>query len=110
MSKNTKVRVIVAVFLVVISAPFIRAFFIARSTPSAAPCINNLRVIQSAKDQWMLENSKATNAVPMWDAIRPYFPSAWTNGGPVCPQGGTYTLGRVGEPPTCSIGGRQHTV
>jgi hypothetical protein len=34
------------------------------------------------------------------DDIAPYFP----NGIPKCPAGGTYTIGKVGEPPTCSLG------
>jgi hypothetical protein len=82
-----------------------RAFIIARSTPSSAPCINNLRQIEAAKDEWRLEKSKTTNDVPTWDDIRPYLAHELH-----CPANGVYTIGRVGDPPTCSIGGRHHTL
>ena len=67
-------------------------------------CINNLRQIDGAKQQWMLEQHKTTNDVPTWDDLRDYIGQSGTTG-PVltCPAGGTYTIGRVGEKPTCSI-------
>src|SRR6266705_5770531 len=63
-------------------------------------CINNLRQIDGAKQQWALENHKTTNDMPIWEDVRPYFKN-----GIACPQGGTYILGRVDEPPRCSISG-----
>jgi hypothetical protein len=110
MPKKRFFPIIATVFLAVVLIVSIRAFLIARSEKASAPCINNLRQIVAAKDQWAIEKSKTTNDVPTWDDIRPYFPSAWTNNIPICPDGGTYTIGRIGEPPTCSIGGRSHTL
>jgi hypothetical protein len=72
---------------------------------SSNACINNLRIIDSAKDQWALEHGKTSNDIPTWDDVRPYLGRLPSNNIPVCPSGGTYTLGRVGSPPTCSIGG-----
>ena len=96
--------------MAVVLAVGIQSFLIARSEKASAPCINLLRQIVAAKDQWALEKGKKTNDVPSWDDIRPYFPSVWTNTIPVCPDGGTYTIGRIGEFPTCSIGRRGHTL
>ena len=48
--------------------------------------------------------AEATNDAPTWDDLRPYFPYTWSNSIPVCPDGGVYTIGRLGENPKCSIG------
>ncbi|MHB8520165.1 MAG: hypothetical protein ACYDH9_05355 [Limisphaerales bacterium] len=64
-------------------------------------CINNLRQIDGAKQQWALENKKlASSSVPPED-IAPYLKG---NLVPACPAGGTYTLNIVGIVPTCSLG------
>ena len=74
-------------------------------------CVLNLRAIDQFKSQWMDANHKTTNDIPSWDDLLPYAKSfGWTNAKPVCPQGGTYTIGRVGEPAKCSIGGPAHTL
>ncbi|MGD0252269.1 MAG: hypothetical protein ABSC01_06185 [Verrucomicrobiota bacterium] len=65
-------------------------------------CINNLRQIDAAKQQWALENSKTDEAVPVALDLVPYLKG---NVFPVCPSGGTYTINSVGVPPTCSIPG-----
>lgn len=71
---------------------------------AADACINNLRQIQSAKTEWAQENGKTANDVPTWDEINRYIGKS-RDAGPAlkCPAGGTYTLNRVGENPTCSI-------
>ncbi len=78
-------------------------------------CVEQLKAIEIAKYQWGFFNSKRPDVVPTWDDIRPFFPrsfpkTSWTNGILVCPDGGTYTLGRLGVPPTCSIGGPGHSL
>jgi len=98
--------IILAAIAAVVLAVGIPNFIRARSSSSAHPCVNNLRIFDSAKQQWMLERGKTTNDVPTWEDVRPFLPDRWSNSIPVCPDGGTYTLGRVGEPPTCSLGDR----
>jgi hypothetical protein len=79
-------------------------FVRARSTSSVNACINNLRQIDAAKNQWALENNKTNSTVAFVNDITPYI-KLDTNGDiPKCPQGGTYTIGKVGENPTCSLG------
>jgi chromosome segregation ATPase len=65
-------------------------------------CINNLRQIDAAKDEWALENNKPAGAIPTAQDLLPYLTDQTF---PVCPSGGTYTIGSVGVPPTCSIPG-----
>jgi hypothetical protein len=81
-----------------------------RRTAAVPPCHDNLMRIELAKYDWASENDKTSNDIPTWDDLRPYLPDLpnsrhWSNGLPVCPAGGTYTIGRVGELPKCSIGG-----
>jgi hypothetical protein len=65
-------------------------------------CINNLRQIDAAKQQWALENDKTAYAVPSAQDLLPYLSNLVF---PVCPSGGTYTINAVGVPPTCSVPG-----
>jgi len=78
-------------------AQFVRA----RNTSSVNSCINNLRQIDSAKQQWALEHNARSNAIPTWDDIRPYLGTR-PSGTLRCPHGGSYTIGRVAELPRCS--------
>lgn len=97
---------IAAVALAVAIPNFTRA----RVTRATNVCINNLRQIDGAKQQWALEYGKASNAVPSWDAVRPYLGHGLEGAIPRCPQGGKYILGRADEPPRCSIGGPSHSL
>ena len=69
-------------------------------------------MIDGAKQQWAFDHHADSNAMPTWDDIRPYVMSPtpkdfkWLT----CPAGGTYTIGRIGDPPTCSYGGPGHTL
>jgi hypothetical protein len=73
----------------------------ARGRAQEVSCINNLRMIDSAKDQWAIENSKSTG-----DAVTGADIADYIRGGvPVCPQGGEYKLNAIGEKPTCSVPG-----
>jgi hypothetical protein len=70
----------------------------------ASLCINNLRLIDSAKQQWALENNKKSTDTPTMEDLKPYL--AGPNGNfPKCPDGGEYILGSVGEMPRCTIPG-----
>jgi len=69
-------------------------------------CINNLRQIDGAKQQWALEKNKAGDAVPTVKNLLPYL-----KGGvfPACPDGGTYFINSVDAVPTCSVAGHALT-
>jgi ABC-type transporter Mla subunit MlaD len=69
-------------------------------------CINNLRLIDAAKQQWVLENKKQnTDAPPTLEDLRPYLGHGPNGELPACPDGGVYTVGPIGEKPTCNIPG-----
>jgi general secretion pathway protein G len=72
------------------------------ASTSRNACINNLRQIDGAKNEWALEKGKANGTPVTEDDIKPYLKG---NAIPTCPGGGKYTLGKVGDLPTCSIEG-----
>jgi len=65
-------------------------------------CLNNLRQIDAAKQQWALENDKIADAIPPALELLPYLKDGIF---PVCPSGGAYTINAVVVLPTCSISG-----
>jgi hypothetical protein len=68
-------------------------------------CISNLRQIDAAKNQFALENKK-TNGDTVTEAdLKPYIKLDASGNFPKCPAGGKYTIGKIGENPTCSIDG-----
>jgi len=62
-------------------------------------CINNLRQIDGAIQQWALENSRPPNSLVTMADIAPYL----KNKPLTCPAGGTYGLTIVSSKPTCSV-------
>lgn len=96
----TLVEIMIVVAIIgLLAAIAIPNFVKARETAQANACINNMRQIESAKEQWALEKGKTTG-----DAIVDAEVAAYIKGGmPTCPGGGTYTYGVVGTDVTCSI-------
>lgn len=76
----------------------------ARATAQENACINNLRQIEAAKNEWALEKDKDGGAVPAESDLTPYLDK---NKFPVCPAGGTYIIGAVTNAPTCSVPGHR---
>src|SRR5688572_24403078 len=64
----------------------------ARPTAQRNACINNLRQIDGAKEQWALDN-QSNNAPYRIEDIDNFI----KGGRPVCPKGGTYTYGAINE-------------
>ena len=64
-------------------------------------CLATLRQIGAAKSIWMIEHKKSTNDVPTWQDL--VGANAFFTRLPQCPDYGTYTIGQISEPPTCSI-------
>ena len=63
-------------------------------------CINNLRLIDDAKQQWASDFNQPNDARPTVKDLLPYFQ---TQSFPTCPDGGTYSINAIDEVPTCSI-------
>jgi hypothetical protein len=74
-------------------------FIKAREAAQGNACINNLRQIDAAKQQWGLENNKKNTDTPTMKDLQTYLGNRTIT----CPQGGTYTIGSLSEAPECSI-------
>ncbi len=77
-------------------------FVKARTTAQMNACINNLRMIDGAKETWAMENKKEPTATPTAQDLDPYLRKGGLSA-MKCPIGGVYTINAVGEKPTCSI-------
>ena len=66
-------------------------------------CVNNLHQIDGAKNEWALENGKTNGVVCTESDIKPYIKLDAKGNLPKCPLGGTYTIGKIGESPKCSL-------
>lgn len=96
----TLVEIMIVVLIIgLLAAIAIPAFGRARERTRRNACINNLRQIDSAKEQWAMENNKDEGEVPSQSDLAPYI----RGGFPTCPVNGTYTINGVGTPATCSI-------
>jgi preprotein translocase subunit SecD len=61
-------------------------------------CINNLRLIDTAKQQWALDNKKTVADVPTGEDLAPYLANVTTNQ-LICPAGGSYSINAVAACP-----------
>jgi hypothetical protein len=76
----------------------------ARATSQANACINNLRQIDAADNQWALEKGQVTGATINYPTdLTPYIKLNSAGSIPPCPANGTYTENKVGNAPTCSL-------
>ena len=103
----TLVEIMIVVAIIgLLAAIAIPNFVKARATSQANACINNMRQIDSACDQWALEAKKKTgDAIVFPDNLTPYIKLTTGSKIPSCPAGGTYGVGAVGDlpPVTCSL-------
>lgn len=67
-------------------------------------CINNLREIDAAVNQWTVEHGKQSGDPVTLQDITPYIRLTADGKIPPCPQGGIYSVTVVGAEPTCSFG------
>src|SRR5262249_8295779 len=84
-----------------LAALAIPAFVRARANSQRSACLNNLRQIESAKDQWALETRKGPGAQPKDSDL--FGMAGYLRQRPECPSGGFYSIGKIKEPPTCTI-------
>lgn len=88
---------IVVSFIGLLAGLAIPGLLRARQASQRVRCIDNLRQIDSAKEQWAMENfAAAGDNVGEGDLI-PYF----QRGYPECPAQGEYTVMPIGQNPQC---------
>ena len=95
----TLVEIMIVVAIIgLLAAIAIPSFMKARTTSQKNACINNLRQIEAAKEQWALETKQSTGSAVVTTAVDAYMKTA-----PSCPAGGTYDYKPIGTNATCTI-------
>src|ERR1039457_6705151 len=102
----TLVEIMIVVAIIgLLAAIAIPNFIKARATSQQNACINNLRQIDAAINEWALETGQATAAtVGGVTTVSAYIKLNSNNSVPGCPANGNYSVGKVGDVPqvTCS--------
>ena len=107
----TLVEIMIVVAIIgLLAAIAIPNFIKARETARKNTCINNLRLIDGAIQQWALENSKNSTDTVTLSSLTTYLGRGGTGvingtgpGATKCPSGGTYSASNVNAQPTCSF-------
>ena len=107
----TLIEIMIVVALIgMLAAIAIPNFVKARSQSQVNACLNNLRKIDDATQEWALEHGAGPNSSVGFDDIQPYLKSAI-----LCPSAGsgatfatTYTITTVSNKPACRIAPLTH--
>jgi prepilin-type N-terminal cleavage/methylation domain-containing protein len=94
------VVLIIAILLAIAIPNFLRA----RETSRAKSCQANLRQIETAKEQWAMDNKKGASDTPQASELVTEYMRGTEDTLPLCPSSGTYSQGNMSTRPTCSIG------
>jgi prepilin-type N-terminal cleavage/methylation domain-containing protein len=111
----TLVEIMIVVAIIgLLAAIAIPNFVKARATSQQNACINNMRQITAAVNEWALETGQQTGSTACAGAqsvfqpdLSPYIQLNSNSSIPPCPASGTYTVANVGVLPqvTCSLSG-----
>jgi len=92
--------VVVVAILGMIAAIGIPAFNKSRENSRKSTCLNNMRQIETAKEQWAMDNNGTTEEVVSTDEAAAYIRGGWNT--LKCPSGNEpYPESKVGIPVDC---------
>ena len=99
----TLIEIMIVVLIIgILLAIAIPNFMKARETSKTKSCLSNLRQIETAKEQWAMEQAVAGTPTPA-DLL------AYIKAMPKCPSAGTdYTINPMATRPTCTSGNITH--
>jgi prepilin-type N-terminal cleavage/methylation domain-containing protein len=111
----TLIEIMIVVAIIgLLAAIAIPNFVHARTQSQNNACINNLRQIDAAKQQWALENKQLPTASPTSDLIQPYMGRGSGGSLPSCPLtngfANSYTINALTTAPVCQIDSVNHVL
>lgn len=108
----TLVEIMIVVAIIgLLAAIAIPNFVRSRTTSQMDACINNLRLIDGAKQQWALEQHQTASAIPTSSDLQPYLGPATGGELPWCPVDpahafiSSYSIQDCNTRPTCLVAG-----
>ncbi len=100
----TLVEIMIVVAIIgLLAAIAIPNFVRARTTSQQNACINNLRQLDGAIQQYALENKQPAAAPVTLTLLQPYIKLTSANALPACPANGVYSVTDCQTPPACTI-------
>ena len=91
---------IVVAIIALLAAIAIPSFMKSRADARKSSCVNNLRLMDHAKQQAATASlTMLDSSTPAWSDVTPYLKGRAI---PICRDGGTYTIQAVSNNPTCS--------
>src|SRR5258708_39643203 len=106
----TLVEIMIVVAIIgLLAAIAIPNFVRARTTSQQNACINNLRQVDGAKQQWALEAKADQTITPSLANIQPYLGRGTNGTAPTCPADSkngfttSYTINDLQTAPTCIV-------
>jgi len=113
----TLVEIMIVVAIIgLLAAIAIPNFVKARTTSQQNACINNLRLIDSSKQQWALEQRQQSSNTPAGTDLQPYLGRSSAGTLPSCPSdpqrafSSSYAANNVGTKPVCDIVSSTHVL
>ena len=111
----TLIEIMIVVAIIgLLAAIAIPNFVHARTTAQQNACINNLRQIDGAKQEWALETKQGATATPSNAQLQPYMGRGSNGSLPTCPLDSSatfatsYTPGSISIAPVCRISPTNH--
>ena len=96
----TLVEIMIVVLIIgILMAIAVPNFVKARDSSRKNSCIANLKQIDSAKEQWAMDNKKDAGAAVVFSDL--VGSTLYIKATPTCASGGTYTVNAVGTNPAC---------
>jgi len=97
---------IVVAIIALLAAIAIPSFMKSRADARASSCVNNLRLIEHAKQQYATSQQQLAETTVLYFSDIAVYLKGMTGGSNstlICREGGTYTVGAVNALPTCSF-------
>lgn len=111
----TLVEIMIVVAIIgLLAAIAIPNFVRARINAQTNACINNLRQIDGAKQEYAMDNRTTATYTPSLANIQPYLGRGLSGSEPICPAdpneafSSSYTMGNLQTPPVCKISPTTH--